>query len=34
MFKDLRYMKINSVNSLNLILNKINGYIEKSNGNK
>ena len=34
MFKDLRYMKINSVNSLCLILNKINGYIEKSNGNK
>ena len=34
MFKDLRYMKINSANSLYLILNKINGYIEKSNGNK
>ena len=32
--KDLRYIKINSVNSLYLIINKINGHIEESNENK
>ena len=32
--KNLRYIKINSVNPLYLIIYKINGYIEKSNGNK
>ena len=32
--KDLRYIKINSVNCLYLIINKINGYIEESNKNK
>ena len=34
MAKERRYVKINSVNPLYLIINKINGYIEKSNGNK
>ena len=33
-FKNLRYVKINSVNHLCLIAHKINGYIEQSNGNK
>ena len=33
-FKDLRYVKINSVNLLYLIINKINGYFEEINGNK
>ena len=32
--KNLRYIKINSVNPLYLIIYKINGYIEKSDGNK
>ena len=32
--KNLSYIKINSVNPLYLIINKINGYIEESNGNK
>ena len=32
--KNLKYIKINSVNSLYLIINKRNGYIEKSHGNK
>ena len=32
--KDLIYAKINSVNPLYLIIDKINGYIGKSNGNK
>ena len=32
--KDLRYIKINSVNPLYLVDNKINGYFEKINGNK
>ena len=32
--KDLRYVKINSINPLYLIINKINGCIEKSNRNK
>ena len=33
-FKNLEYVKINSVNPLYLIVNKINGYIEESNGNE
>ena len=33
-FKDLEYVRINSVNPLYLITNKINGYFEESNGNK
>ena len=32
--KNLSYAKINSVNPLYLIINKINRYIEESNGNK
>ena len=32
--KDSQYIKINSVNMLNLIINKVNGYFEKINGNK
>ena len=32
--KDLVYVKINSVNPLYIIIDKINGYIGKSNGNK
>ena len=32
--KNLSYVKINSVNSLYLITDKINGYIEESYGNK
>ena len=32
--RDLRYVKINSANSLSLITHKINEYIEESNGNK
>ena len=32
--KDLRYVKIKSVNPLNLIINKINEYIEETNGSK
>ena len=32
--KDLSYATTNSVKSLYLIINKLNGYIEKSNGNK
>ena len=31
--KDSRYLKINSVNPLYLIFNKVNGYFEKTNGN-
>ena len=34
MIKDRSYAKINSVNPLYFIINKINGYTEKSNGNK
>ena len=34
MVKELRYVKFNSVNPLYLFINKINGYIEESNGNK
>ena len=32
--RDLRYVKINSANSLSLITHKINEYIEESSGNK
>ena len=32
--KNLNYPKINGVNPLYLLIDKINGYIEKSNGNK
>ena len=32
--KDLKYAKINSVNPLYLIFNKLNGYFEEINGNK
>ena len=32
--KDLKYLKINRVNSLYLICNKVNGYFEEINGNK
>ena len=32
--KDLTYAKLNNINSLYLIIDKINGYIEESNGNK
>ena len=34
MVKDLRYIKISSVNHLYLIINKINGCFEEINGNK
>ena len=32
--KDFYYVKINSVNSLYLIIGKASGYIERKNGNK
>ena len=32
--KDLKYVKINSVNSLYLIFSKVNGYFEETNKNK
>ena len=32
--KDLEYVKIHNVNPLYLIMNKINGNTEESNGNK
>ena len=32
--KDSKYVKINSVNPLYLMLNRINGYFEEINGNK
>ena len=32
--KDLKYVKINSVNPLYFIINKVNGYFEEINGNK
>ena len=32
--KNLSYIKINGVNPLYFIIDKINGYIEESNGNK
>ena len=34
MIKNLKYIKVNSVNSLYLILNKMNGYFEEINGNE
>ena len=34
MVKSIRFIKINSINPLYLIIDKINWYIEKSNGNK
>ena len=33
MIKDSKYIKINSVNTLYLIFNKVNGYFEETNGN-
>ena len=32
--KNLSYTKINSVNTLYLIIKKVNGYIQEGNGNK
>ena len=32
--KDIKYVKINSVNHLYLIINKVNEYFEEINGNK
>ena len=32
--KDLKYLKINSVNPLSIIFSKVNGYFEENNGNK
>ena len=34
LYKDSKYVKINSVNPLYLIFNKVNGYFEEINGNK
>ena len=34
MIKNLKYIKVNSLNSLYLILNKMNGYFEEINGNE
>ena len=34
MTKDSKYMKINSMNPLYPILNKVNGYFKETNGNK
>ena len=34
MMKDSKYVKINSVNPLYVIFNKVNGYVEEINGNK
>ena len=34
MIKDSKYIKIKSVNSLYLVINKVNGYFEEINGNK
>ena len=34
MIKDLKYMKINTVNPLYLIFNRVNRYFEEINGNK
>ena len=34
MIKDLNHVEIDSLNPLYLIINKINGYIEESNGNE
>ena len=32
--KDSKYIKINGINSIYLIFNKVNGYFEEINGNK
>ena len=32
--KDLKYLKINRVNTLYLIFSKVNGYFEENNGNE
>ena len=32
--KDFKYVKVNNVNLLNLIFNKVNGYFEEINKNK
>ena len=34
MIKDLKYVKINSINLLYLIINKVNGCFGENNGNK
>ena len=34
MIKNLKYVKINCVNPLYFIIDKINGYIEENNGDK
>ena len=34
MLKDSKYLKINSVNPLYLVINKVNGYFEDINKNK
>ena len=34
MIKDLKYVKINSVNPLYLVFSKVNRYFEEINGNK
>ena len=34
MIKEWKYLKINSVNPLYLIFNKVNGHFEEINGNK
>ena len=34
MIKDWKYVKINSVNPLNFIINKVNRYLEETIGNK
>ena len=34
MIKDLKYIKLNTINPLYLIINKVNEYFEKINGNK
>ena len=34
MIKDSKYVKINSINPLYLIINKVNGYYEEINENK
>ena len=34
MIKDSKYVKVNSLNPLYLIFEKVNGYFEENNGNK
>ena len=34
MMKDSKFVKVNSVNPLYLIVNKVSGYVEENNGNK